>query len=160
MIVSAFALLTVLQQAQQQPTQVQAPPSPVARLVIHPKDRTMIAGDTLRLRVEALDASGRPVPNAQIRFAQAGAGFEGVIEADGLIRSGSTGVMPVGIAAVVPGAAPVVERVQIRMVPGPAARVEVGCLAPDLEEDVLSDVLGTVRVNDDPPRHAIDRGAE
>ncbi len=125
MIVSAFALLALMQQTQQQPSQVQVPPSPIARLVVHPHDRTMIAGDTLRLRVEALDASGRPVPNAQIRFAQAGAGFEGVVEADGLIRSGSTGVMPVGIAAVVPGAAPVVERVQIRMVPGPAARVEV-----------------------------------
>ena len=120
MIASTFALLALLQLRQQPP-----PGSPIARLIVHPQDRTMTAGDTLRLRVEAVDAAGNPVPNVQVRFSQAGAGFEGVVEPDGLIRSGSTGVMPVGIAAVVPGSAPTVELVQIRMVPGPAARVAV-----------------------------------
>jgi len=97
----------------------------ISRLVVHPLDRTMIAGDTLRLRVEAFDAAGNPLSGVTFRFAPAGAFFEGTVEPDGLIHSGSTGTIPVGIAAIRPGAPPLIERVDIRMVPGPAARVEI-----------------------------------
>lgn len=104
----------------------QRPPvSPVARLVISPTDLTVIAGDTMRLRVEALDAQGNRIPNVQFRFAPAGAYFEGSINQDGLVRSGSTGVLPVGVAAMVPGVQPFVQRLDVRMVAGPATRVEI-----------------------------------
>jgi hypothetical protein len=115
-------LFAALQQPTQQPAQ---PPSPVARLVITPSNPTMAAQDTLRLRAEALDASGKPVPNARIRFLASGGRFEGSVDSTGLVRSGSTGTLPVTVAAIVPGARPVIEVVPVRMVPGPAVRVTV-----------------------------------
>jgi len=98
----------------------------IARLVVvHPADHTMIAGDTLRLRVEAHDAQGNRVPGVTFRFSPAGAFFEGTVFSDGLVRSGATGTLPVGIAAIAAGRPPFIERVDIRMVPGPADRVEI-----------------------------------
>ncbi|HJS48639.1 MAG TPA: hypothetical protein VJ773_11690, partial [Gemmatimonadales bacterium] len=113
--------------------QVQAPsaapmirPSPVARLVIHPGPRPIVtAGDTLRLAAEALDDAGRPVPGVRIRYVASGGRFEGEVEADGLVTAGSTGTLPVSIVASVPGARPFIERIEVQMVPGPAARVAI-----------------------------------
>lgn len=130
----SVALLLAAQQQVQQPQQQPGNPSPIARLVVSPAERTVVAGDSVRLQVQALDSGGRPVPNAEIRFVPAGGRFEGDVSPDGLVRSGSTGVLPVGITAVVPGTRPVTERIEIRMVPGPAASVritpEVKRLAP------------------------------
>jgi hypothetical protein len=122
MLLTALALAAVLQQ----PTpQQEGAASPIARVEVTPANPTVTAQDTLRLRARALDAAGRPVPNASFRFVAAGGRFEGAVDADGLVRSGSTGVLPVTVVATVPGARPVLERVEVRMVPGPAARVDV-----------------------------------
>ena len=51
----------------QQPTQ-----APIARIAITPAAPTVVAGDTLRLRAQALDAAGRPVTGANIMFQAAG----------------------------------------------------------------------------------------
>ena len=99
--------------------------SPIARLVISPAERTVTAGDTVRLRVQALDSAGQPVPNVRFYFRKAGAYFEGEVDSTGLVTAGSPGVMPIGIAAVVEGTRPVTERIELRMVPGPAARIEL-----------------------------------
>ena len=114
---------------QQQPTQPPASTlraSPIARLIITPAQRTVTAGDTLRLRVQAVDSAGQPVPNARILFRKVGAYFEGEVDSTGLVTAGSPGVMPVGIVALVDnGTRPVTERIELRMVPGPAARIEL-----------------------------------
>lgn len=108
---------------------VQAPGQaavPIARVEVSPGTRvTMPAGDTLRLRARALDAAGRPVPGATINFFSTNARFEAVVEQDGLVRAGSTGTVSVSVAAFVPGGRPVTETVQVRMVAGPATRIEV-----------------------------------
>jgi hypothetical protein len=120
----ALALVAVFQQQPpQQPSSL--PASPVARLVIQPASRTMIAGDTLRLQAHALDASGNPVAHVMIRFQSVGGRFEGTVDSAGLVSSGSTGTIPVVAVAMVPGTRPVVERLEIRMVPGPAVRVAI-----------------------------------
>ncbi len=122
-------LLAILASAAllQEPTApVTIRPSPVARLVLKPGPRPVVtAGDTLRLSAEALDSAGRPVPDVRIRFVPAGGYFEGAVASDGLVTSGSTGTLPVSVVASVPGARPFVERVEVQMVPGPAARVEI-----------------------------------
>ena len=118
-VVAAIALQAPAQ-AQQQP----APPSRIARIVVRPAARTMTAYDTLRLSAEAVDSAGRAVPGARILFRPAGAYFEGAVDSTGLVRSGAVGTIPVAIVALVPGSQPVVERIEIRMLPGPAARVE------------------------------------
>jgi len=126
MILTTFALLATMQQAPDaQAAQTAAPPSPIARLVVTPARPTVSAQDTLRLAAQALDAEGRPVAGARIRFLPAGGRFEGEVDSTGLVRSGSTGTLPVTVVAMVPGTKPVIERVEVAMVPGPAARVVV-----------------------------------
>src|SRR4029450_5726336 len=84
------------------------PPPPIAKLVVTPAKPVMIAQDTLRLTAQALDASGRPVENVRYRYiASGGARFEGRVDTTGLVRSGSTGTIPVTVVALVPGTRPV-----------------------------------------------------
>ncbi|MCC7051949.1 MAG: Ig-like domain-containing protein [Gemmatimonadaceae bacterium] len=97
----------------------------IASLQITPRERTMRARDTLRLQVKALDAQGKEVPGAVIRFNRAGGFFEGDVTPDGLIHSGSTGTLPVVVSATQLGQRPVTERLEIRMTPGPATRIAV-----------------------------------
>ena len=116
-----IALLSLIQG----PLQVQQAPSPIARLVVTPAQRTVTAGDTLRLHVEALDAAGKRIDKTLVRFMAAGGSFEGDVTPDGLVVAGSTGVLPINVMAMVEGSRPVVDRVEVKMVPGPAARVEI-----------------------------------
>ncbi len=136
MILSTILVLAALQQGQ--PAATPANPSlaasPVARLVVTPANPTMVAGDTLRLYAQALDSTGRPVGDVRINFAAAGARFEGSVDSTGLVRSGSTGTIPVSVVARVRGARPTVQRVEVRMVAGPAARVS---LAPQVSRLVV-----------------------
>jgi hypothetical protein len=126
-----FAPLLLTAALFQAPAQQQLPPSPIQRVVVSPASPSVQAQDTLRLTATALDAEGNPVPGARIRFVPAtgsfgAAGrFEGSVEEDGLVRSGATGTLPVTVVATVPGTAPVLERVEVAMVPGPAARIEL-----------------------------------
>jgi hypothetical protein len=128
MFLQTLALALALQQPAAPVATAAAPfpTTPIARLeVVQPHDLTMAAGDTLRLRIRALDADGRPVPNATFRYVAAGGRFEGSVAADGLVHSGSTGTIPVTVIASVPGARAVMERVEVRMIHGPATRVEL-----------------------------------
>ena len=125
MIQYSLLLAAALQATAVQPPTATVRPSPIARLVVTPAQRTITAGDTVRLRVQAVDSGGQPVPNVRIIFHKVGAYFEGEVDSTGLVTAGSPGVMPVGIVALTEGARPFVERVEFRMVPGPAARVEL-----------------------------------
>ncbi len=102
------------------------PASPIAKLVVQPGLKvTMPAQDTMRITATAIDSGGKPVPNAIVRFFGQGGRFEGEVDSTGLVRSGSTGTLTVTVVARVPGGRPVSERIEVQMVPGPAARVEV-----------------------------------
>lgn len=102
------------------------PPAPrAARLEVLPAEPMVTAEDTLRLRARVMDAQGQPVAGATIRFVAAGARFEGRVDADGLIHSGSTGTLPVTVVAQLPGQPTLTQRVEVRMVPGPAASITV-----------------------------------
>jgi hypothetical protein len=95
----------------------------VSRIVVTPASPVMNAGDSLRLSAQAVDANGRPVEGVRIRYQAAGGRFEAEVDSMGLVRSGATGTIPVMVVAIVPGARPVTQRVEVRMVAGPAARV-------------------------------------
>jgi hypothetical protein len=97
----------------------------VPRVVVTPAPQTVVAGDSLQLHAQLLDAAGKPVPNARIMFRLAGAPFEGSVDSTGLVRSGATGTLPVAAIAMVPGEKPVVQRFEVTMVPGAAARIDV-----------------------------------
>jgi hypothetical protein len=129
---SVFVLAALQVPVAQQPAS-QLPASPIAKLVVTPAKPTMIARDTLQLSAQALDASGKVVENVRYRYIQSsGARFEGKVDTTGLVRSGSTGTIPVTVVALVPGTRPVTEVVEVKMLPGPAARVVVDAAAPKL----------------------------
>ncbi|HEX6054090.1 MAG TPA: Ig-like domain-containing protein, partial [Gemmatimonadaceae bacterium] len=97
----------------------------VARLRITPAVRTIAVNDSLHLAVQALDANGNVVPGVIVRFAAQGGRFQGAVDSLGWVRAGSPGTIPIAITAMVPGGRPLVERVEVRITPGPAARIAV-----------------------------------
>ncbi len=97
----------------------------VARLRITPPSRTVAVGDSLRLNVEALDAQGNVVPGVAVRFTVQGGRFQGSVDSLGWVRAGSPGTIPLSIAAIAPGGRPVVEKIEVRLVPGPTVRLAV-----------------------------------
>jgi hypothetical protein len=135
MLHAVFALLALTQQQTRPPGQAadQLPASPIAKVVISPANPIIVAQDTLRLTAQALDASGKPVPDARISFRMSsGARFEGRVDSTGLVRSGSTGTIPVTAIAITPGTRPVLGLVEVKMVAGPAARVQIDPLPTKL----------------------------
>lgn len=125
LLVSLSLAVAGMQQTPPAPRTEQLAPSPVAQIVVTPAQPVVTAGDSLRLRAEARDAAGRPVAQAQVTFRSAGGRFEGTVDSTGLVISGSTGTVPVSVVALVPGSRPFVHRVEVKMVPGPAARLRV-----------------------------------
>lgn len=129
MLNASLLMLAALQQPAAGPAA--APPalmpSPVARIYIASGARmTVRAGDSVHIAAEARDSAGHAVPNATLRFFPSGAArFEGRVDSTGFVRSGSTGTIPVTIVASVPGSRPVIDRVEVVMVAGPAARVAI-----------------------------------
>jgi len=101
----------------------QATPASVARLRITPAVRTIAVNDSLQLNVQALDGSGNVVPGAVVRFNAQGGRFQGAVDSLGWVRAGSPGTIPIAVTAMVPGGRPVVEKIEVRITPGPAARV-------------------------------------
>ena len=110
---------------------LQQQPAP-ARVVVTPANPSVIAGDSLQLRAQAVDAQGQPVSGVRILFAPAGMSFEASVDTTGLVRAGAVGLLPVSAVAMVPGARPVTQRVEVRIVPGPAARIAVAPAAAKL----------------------------
>jgi hypothetical protein len=138
---SFFLIAALLQVPTQQP---QLPPSPIQQIEVLPANPQVVAQDTLRLSARALDAAGNVVPDARIRFVPAGGRFEGGVDESGLVRSGSTGTLPVTVVATVPGTAPVLKQLNVAMVPGPAARIELERALPRMVAGQRVHLLGTV----------------
>ena len=120
---SPLPMLALAAMMQQQPAQQSS--ASVARVVITPAAPVVVAGDTLRLRARALDAQGRTLDGAIILFQAAGGMFEARIDSAGLVTTGAVATLPVVVSAVVPGGKPVIHRVAVRIVPGPAARIDI-----------------------------------
>lgn len=125
-LLSILLLAPIALSAQQPAGAVDAgAPSRIARILVSPVQRIVNAGDTLRLSAEARDADNNVIPGVQFRFSGTGARFEGRVDASGLLTSGSTGTMPVAVVAILPGEQPKVERFEVKMVAGPAARISI-----------------------------------
>jgi len=104
---------------------LQQPPQ-ITRIIVSPASRTVVAGDTLRLRAEARDAQGNVIPGVTFRYRLGGsARFEGRVDSLGLVTASSTAILPVTVTATLAGAAPKFEVIEIRTVPGPATRIAV-----------------------------------
>ncbi len=125
-LIACAPLLLAAQQANPPAPAPTPVPSRIARIIVTPVQKVVIAGDTLRLRAEARDASNNVIEGVQIRWSRTGGYFEGQVDpATGLVTSGSTGTMPIAVTAILPGEAPKVERIEVKMVAGPAARIAI-----------------------------------
>jgi hypothetical protein len=124
--VSLLALLPALVLAVQEPTVL--PASPIKRIEVQPAMRTVTAGDSVKLVLRALDASGAPVPGAVLYVRMLGGQGEGTVRPESFwLVASSVGKFPLGVSALVPGSRPFVDSTSVEFVgvPGPAARVEV-----------------------------------
>ncbi len=98
----------------------------IASLRITPSQPVVAAHDTLRVRAEALDASGAVIGSARIRFVTAGFANAGEVDSTGLISTASPGILPISILATVPGGArPFTRRIEVTIVAGPAATIRI-----------------------------------
>jgi hypothetical protein len=121
----AVAALALLQQTQAQPpSQTALAPSPVARIVVTPANPVVQAGDTIQLRAEAFNASGDRIAQP-LRFGPASDPSRADIDTTGRIIGANVGKAVVSVMAAAPGVRPFVQRVELRVVPPPAARVDV-----------------------------------
>jgi hypothetical protein len=107
------------------PVAVHAQAPAIHRLRIAPVVREFTVGDSLRIVAQVLDSSGREVSGTVVRFVPAGGWFRGGVDSLGWVRAGAPGVIPMQVVAMVGGARPLIERVEVRVLPGPAARLEV-----------------------------------
>jgi hypothetical protein len=107
------------------PQQTGQPASPIARVVVTPAARSVVVGDTLRLRAQAVDAQGRPVPGAVVQFFPTTPSFEATVDTTGVVVAGAPGTYPVAAVATVPGTKPTVERFTVTLLPGPTSRIDV-----------------------------------
>ena len=97
----------------------------VARVEVTPARPEVAAGDSLQLSARALDAAGKPVPDATIVFKPEGLAAAQV-DSTGLIRAGGVGEALVIVTAIAPGAKPIIQDVVVKLLPGPAKRIEIG----------------------------------
>ncbi|MFI5310047.1 MAG: Ig-like domain-containing protein [Gemmatimonadales bacterium] len=95
----------------------------VARITVTPAAPKLVAGETLQLKAQAFDAAGKAVSGAAIRFQQAGANFEATVDENGLVSAGSPSTVPIVVSALVQGQKPFITRVEVAVLPGPAATI-------------------------------------
>jgi hypothetical protein len=119
----SMMLVTLLAALAGIPAAAQTSTAPVTRLRITPAVRSVAVGDSLKLRVEALDARGNVVPGVTVRFTPQGGRFQASIDSLGVIRAGAPGTMPLAILVTSPNSSPYSEKIEVTLLPGPAARI-------------------------------------
>jgi hypothetical protein len=118
-IVLSFVLAAALEQ------QTPQADTAGARLVVRPPIAEIAVGDSIQLSADVRDAAGNVLPNARVVFRAGGGSFEGDVDSTGLVVGGATGTIPVTVVAVTDANRSLIERVTVRVVPGPAARVTI-----------------------------------
>ena len=122
--VSSAAVLLSIATLSPLTAQHQPSPPPSSRLEITPAKRELAVGDSLQLSARALDASGKPIPDATIIFKPEGLAAA-TVDSTGLVRAGGIGDVLILVTALVPGAKPILEPLVLKVLPGPARRIEI-----------------------------------
>src|SRR5205823_4275213 len=125
-VLTPFAIPGGAQQVQQGQSAPTLPPSPIARIEVSPRNRTVTAGDSIQLRARAVDASGQSVKDSTVFFSQRAGFSQGVIDSTGMLVASSVGKFPITVTAIVPGTRPLIDStIEIAGVPAPASRVAI-----------------------------------
>lgn len=99
----------------------QAGPNPIDRIDIRPAQATIPVGGSVQLSATALDASGRPVPGAIIRWF--GVGDGGEVDSTGTVRGNYIGLLRVTASASVGPGRPTIGQALVTITPQPATRI-------------------------------------
>ena len=102
---------------------MQQQPPAAPQVIVTPATPVVVVRDSLRLRAHVVGADGKPIPNARISFAPAGFSFEANVDTTGLVQAGAVGTFPVTAVAFLGGSRVITKRVEVRIVPGPPARI-------------------------------------
>jgi hypothetical protein len=105
--------------------QQQSTTTSVARVEVTPARPEVAAGDSLQLSARALDAAGKPIPDATIVFKPEGLAAAKV-DSTGMVRAGGVGESLVIVTAIAPGAKPVIQNIVVKLLPGPAKQIQIG----------------------------------
>ena len=114
-------MLSVFLSLAVQVTQAPAAPRPALTVSVRPANPSVVVGDSIRLAGEVRDSSGRPVPNARIRWL--GGSFEGGIDSTGMVKAGAVGTFVAYAVPSVDGKPAGPTKIPVRIVAQPAARV-------------------------------------
>ena len=95
----------------------------VSRVEISPANAEIQIGQSVRLSARALDATGKEVPGVRLNWFSGGG--EGSVDSTGLVTGGYTGYVRVTAVAPVPGGRPIFGQARVRILPLPAARLEL-----------------------------------
>jgi uncharacterized protein YjdB len=106
----------------QQPAQAAAP-SPISRVDVVPATADIEIGQTVKLSAHALDAAGKEIPGARVRWFSGGG--EGAVDSTGLVTGGYQGYIRVTAVASVDSSRPAFGEAVIKVRPLAASRVEV-----------------------------------
>lgn len=143
-------LLLALIQAPQQPQAA----SPIAKVEVSPATGTLEVGQTLQFSARALDAAGKPVADARIRWFDGGG--QGEIDSTGLLTAGYRGTVRVTAVASVKDSKPVVGQATVEVSPEAAARVTLAPIAGTVLVGTRLTVSGAAySVHNDPRDDAI-----
>ncbi len=119
---SAAALLLLAASA---PAAIAQQATTGARLVVTPAHPSVMVGDSVRIKAQLIDAQGKVVESAKILFADASSSETGGVNREGVFSGVAMGPSPIVVSAVVTGQKPVIQRVTVQVLPGPAARIEL-----------------------------------
>ena len=93
------------------------------RLVVTPSRPSVTVGDSVRISAQVVDAQGKPVAGARVLFADASQSGTGGVSRDGMFTGVAMGPSPIVVSGVIAGQRPIIQRVTVQVVPGPAARI-------------------------------------
>ena len=116
MLLALLSALTLQQSPDQGPG--------IARISVTPASPVVAVGDTIVLRADVFDSAGRRV-DRRVLFNPVAGSDRAVVDSTGRIVGVTIGRMPLAITAMTAGGRPFVHRIDVRVVPGPATRVEV-----------------------------------
>lgn len=109
-----FGVLFLLMSQQQ--------PGPAPRIEITPAQAEVQVGQSLRMTARVLDANGNPIPNVKVAWFGGG---DGTVDSTGMVKGGFRGYVEVSAVATVPGSKRMFEQVRVKVVPAPAARLDL-----------------------------------
>ncbi|MEO8449636.1 MAG: Ig-like domain-containing protein [Gemmatimonadota bacterium] len=101
---------------------VQQPQQAAPRIEITPAQAEVQVGQSLKMSARVLDASGNPVPNAKVAWFGGG---DGSVDSTGMVTGGFRGYVQVSAVAQVPGSKRAFEQIRVKVVPAPAAKLEL-----------------------------------